>query len=259
MRHFDVLTLFPECITGVLSQSILKRAQEKGLVRVQVHNLRDFSEDRHRMADDTPYGGGAGMVMKAEPVFRAMEFLYSQDPTLQLIMPSPQGIPFTQGLAEELSRGTTRLVWLCGHYEGLDERVLQGLKPREISIGDYVVTGGELPALVMIDAVTRLIPGVLGDPESAQQDSFTASLLDYPHFTKPAVVRGYGVPPVLLSGHHEAIRRWRRKESLRNTYHKRPDLLDKHVFTQEDTRLLEEIIQEQGIEISESVAARGGD
>ncbi|NKB82527.1 MAG: tRNA (guanosine(37)-N1)-methyltransferase TrmD [Nitrospirales bacterium] len=241
----DVLTLFPELISGVLSQSILGRAHEKGLVHIRVHDLRGFIDDVHRMADDAPYGGGAGMVMKAEPVFRAVECLQAEGTELRVILPSPQGIPFTQRIAQDLSAEGRRIVWVCGHYEGFDERVFQHLHPEEISIGDYVLTGGELPALVMIDAAVRLVPGVLGDPESAQQDSFVESLLDFPHFTRPAGVRGQVVPDVLRSGNHEAIRVWRRKEALRNTYVKRPDLLEQHHFTPEDTNLLAEVIQEQ--------------
>ena len=244
----DVLTLFPELVSGVLSHSILSRAHQKGLVDIRIYNLRDFIDDVHRMADDTPYGGGAGMVMKAEPVFRAVESLQAKGQELRLILPSPQGVPFTQQMAEDLSREDRRMVWICGHYEGFDERVFQYLHPEEISIGDYVLTGGELPALVMIDAAVRLVPGVLGAPESAQQDSFTDSLLDFPHFTRPAGVRGQAVPDVLLSGNHEAIRVWRRKEALRNTYLKRPDLLERHLFTSEDTSLLAEVIREQDTE-----------
>lgn len=246
----DIVTLFPDLVLPVLGQSILKRAQEKGLLEVRVHNLRDYTRDRHQVADDAPYGGGPGMVMKAEPVFRAVDALrqeYRDQPEgseLRLLLPSPQGRPFSQRLAQELSRERRRLVFLCGHYEGFDERVRIGLKPEEISIGDYVLTGGELPTLVMIDAAARLIPGVLGDPESAQSDSFMESLLDFPHYTRPIEVRGLTVPDVLLSGNHEAIRRWRRKEALRSTYLKRPDLLRDRRLSEEDTRLLDEILSE---------------
>ncbi|MGQ0811740.1 MAG: tRNA (guanosine(37)-N1)-methyltransferase TrmD [Nitrospiraceae bacterium] len=246
----DILTLFPDLVTPVLGQSMLKRAQEKGLLEVRVRNLRDYALDRHKIADDVPYGGGAGMVMKAEPVFRAIDSLQAEYGTsgdrtlLRLILPSPQGRPFTQDLAQELSSEPRRVMFLCGHYEGIDERVSQGLELEEISIGDYVLTGGELAALVMIDAAARLIPGVLGDPESAVNDSFADSLLDYPHFTRPVEVRGLGVPEVLLSGHHEAIRVWRRREALRNTYRKRPDLLRDRALSEEDRRLLNDIIRE---------------
>jgi tRNA (guanine37-N1)-methyltransferase len=245
----EVLTLFPEMVRPVLDQSMLKRAQEKGLLDVRVRNLRDYAADRHQVADDAPYGGGAGMVMKAEPIFRAVDALrqeYVGDAMgLRLLLPSPQGRRFTQSVAEELRDERRMLVFLCGHYEGIDERVRLGLKPEEISIGDYVVTGGELPALVMIDATVRLIPGVVGDPESIEAESFSGSLLDYPHYTRPAEVRGLAVPEVLLSGNHEAIRRWRRKEALRHTYLKRPDLLRDRLLNDEDRRLLDEILLER--------------
>lgn len=196
------------------------------------------------------------MVMKAEPVFRAVEALRRQygeskpGTALRLLLPSPQGRPFTQRLAEEFRDERRRLVFVCGHYEGIDERVRIGLEPEEISIGDYVLTGGELPALVMIDAAVRLIPGVLGDPESAERDSFAESLLDYPHYTRPAELRGLPVPEVLLSGNHEAIRLWRRREALRSTYRKRPDLLRDRSLSDEDRRLLEEIVSEEAKEAS---------
>lgn len=240
----DVLTLFPEVVGSVTSHSIVKRARDKGLVSIRIHDIRDFSAGRHRVADDTPYGGGSGMIMKAEPIFRAVEALGEERGRLRIIVPSPQGRPFTQRLAEELSRESRRLVWICGHYEGIDERVLTRLEPEELSLGDYVLTGGELPALVMIDAAVRLVPGVVGDPASVEGDSFAEPLLDFPHYTKPQTVRGYRVPGVLLSGNHEAIRRWRRKEALRNTYCKRPDLLQRESLTQEDQQLLSDISQE---------------
>jgi tRNA (guanine37-N1)-methyltransferase len=250
----DVITLFPDLVQPVLGQSMLKRAQEKGLLEARVHNLRDYTEGRHLVADDTPYGGGAGMVMKAEPVFRAVEALRRQHgesgTSLRLLLPSPQGRPFTQRLAEEFRDERRRLVFVCGHYEGIDERVRIGLEPEEVSIGDYVLTGGELPALVMIDAAVRLIPGVLGDPESAECDSFAESLLDYPHYTRPAELRGLPVPEVLLSGNHEAIRLWRRKEALKSTYRKRPDLLRDRSMSDEDRRLIEEIVEEGAREAS---------
>ncbi len=240
----DLLTLFPEMVTNVVSHSIVARAQGKGLVAIRVHNIRDFSEERHRVADDTPYGGGAGMVMKAEPIFLAIDALGEERSRLRIIVPSPQGVPFTQRLAKELSRDSRRLVWICGHYEGIDERVMSRLAPEEISLGDYVLTGGELPALVMMDAAVRLVAGVVGDPASVEQDSFSESLLDYPHYTKPRTVRGYPVPEVLLSGNHEAVRRWRRKEALRSTYGKRPDLLRRESLPRDDQAMLSEIFQE---------------
>lgn len=244
----DILTLFPDMVAPVLGQSILKRAQERGLLHVRVRNLRDYALDRHKIADDVPYGGGAGMVMKAEPILRAVEQIqadYSEaGEQIRLLYPSPHGRPFTQAYAKNLAADPHRLVILCGHYEGVDERVRLALHPEEISVGDYVVTGGELPALVLIDAAARLVPGVLGDPESIVEESFTDALLEYPHYTRPAEVRGLSVPEVLLSGHHEAIRLWRRKEALRNTYRNRPDLLRDRVLSLEDQQLLEELTRE---------------
>lgn len=240
----EIITLFPDLLCPVLEQSMLKRAREKGLLQVSVRNLRDYATDRHQSVDDAPYGGGAGMVIKAEPVFLAVDALRRDDPDVHLILPSPQGRPFTQRLAGELRDDQRTLAFLCGHYEGFDERVRLGLEVDEISIGDYVLTGGELAALVMIDAAARLIPGVLGDPESALRDSFAESLLDFPQYTRPPEVRGLTVPEVLLSGNHEAIRVWRRKEALRNTYLKRPDLLRHRSLNDEDRRLLDEIADE---------------
>lgn len=247
----EVLTLFPDLVSGVLGQSMLRRAQEKGLLAVHVGNLRDYTEDRHKMADDAPYGGGAGMVMKPEPFVRAVEALRARDEeqgapsALRVIMPSPQGRRFSQLIAQELSEEARTIVFLCGHYEGIDERVRIDLEPEEVSIGDYVLTGGELAALVMIDAAVRLIPGVLGDPESALRDSFQEALLDCPHYTRPPEFRGLTVPEILLSGNHEQIRRWRRKEALRSTYVKRPDLLRDRVLSAEDRMLLDEILHER--------------
>ncbi|HSF09406.1 MAG TPA: tRNA (guanosine(37)-N1)-methyltransferase TrmD, partial [Nitrospirales bacterium] len=199
----DILTLFPELIHSVSSQSIMKRAQDKGLLTLNVHNIRDYTHDPHRTADDTPYGGGGGMVMKAEPIFQAIDRITPDLDEIRIIIPSPQGIRFSHGLANDLSQDTRPLLFICGHYEGIDERVRTHLRVEEISLGDYVLTGGELAALVMIDAAMRLIPGVLGDPHSAQRESFVESLLDFPHFTKPIEIRGMSVPDILMSGNHE--------------------------------------------------------
>lgn len=246
----DILTLFPDLVTPVLGQSMLKRARDKGLLEVAVRNLRDYTQDRHQVADDAPYGGGAGMVMKAEPIFRAVDALRADHGgALRLILPSPQGRLFSQAMAEEFRRETKRLVFICGHYEGIDERVRIGLGLEEVSIGDYVLTGGELAALVMIDAAARLVPGVLGDPESAVAESFAESLLDFPQYTRPAELRGLAVPEVLLSGNHEAVRLWRRKEALRSTWRKRPDLLRDRLLSDEDRRLLDAVMQEQECEV----------
>lgn len=251
-----VLTLFPDMVAPVLGQSILNRAQEKGLLEVSVQNLRDHTSDRHKTADDVPYGGGAGMVMKAEPILQAVDALRAayagSEPgaNLRIIVPSPQGRPFTQDLAQSLAQDQRVVVFLCGHYEGIDARVQLALRPEEISVGDYVLTGGELAALVMIDAAARLIPGVLGDAASAVEESFAEGLLEYPHYTRPAEVRGMAVPEVLVSGHHEAIRVWRRKEAMRNTYLKRPDLLRDRELGPEDQQLLNEVMQENLVQVS---------
>ena len=258
-----VLTLFPEMVSAVLNQSMLSRAQEKGLLQVRLENLRDYTFDRHKTADDVPYGGGPGMVMKAEPILRAIDTIKIAERETsgsepRIILPSPQGRPFTQDYAKNLSAERRSMVFLCGHYEGIDERVSQSMDVEEISLGDYVLTGGELAAMVMIDAAARLVPGVLGDPTSVSEESFAESLLEYPQCTRPADLRGVAVPDVLLSGNHEAIRRWRRKESLRTTSRKRPDLLRGRPLSEEDRRLLNEVIHECMAVISESEAAGGG-
>jgi tRNA (guanine37-N1)-methyltransferase len=236
----DILTLFPEMLSGVLDASILKRGRTKGLLTVRVVNLRDYTAGRHKVADDYPYGGGAGMVLKPEPVFRAVDAIRADGEELRILLMSPQGRRFTQDMAQELADESRRLIFLCGHYEGIDERVRLGLSPEEVSVGDFVLTGGELPALIMIDAAARLIPGVLGDATSTQAESFTGSLLDYPHYTRPSEFRGLEVPDVLRSGNHQAIEGWRRAEALRNTFSKRPDLLESASLTLDDQRILNE-------------------
>ncbi len=242
--RIDIVTIFPEAFTP-LGLSIIGRARERGLLAVHVHDLRDFTSDRHRQVDDTPYGGGPGMVMQPEPFFAAIDAIRREttsDP--RILLPSPQGRTLTQALVKELSL-IPHLAILCGHYEGIDERVREGLGAEEISVGDYVLSGGELPAMVIVDALARLLPGVVGDEQSVEAESFSESLLDYPHYTRPPEVRGLRVPEVLLSGHHEAIRRWRRKEQLRRTRERRPDLLRQAALSEEDRRLLEDVDVEE--------------
>ena len=224
---------------GPLQESILRRAQDKGLATIGVHDLRHWTHDRHRVVDDVPYGGGAGMVLKPEPVFEAVEAL-RQGPDSTVVALTPQGLPFGQRLAWELAR-LPHLILLCGRYEGFDDRIPQGLHALEVSIGDFVLSGGEIPALVVLDATVRLVPGVLGDETSAAADSFATGLLEHPHYTRPPMFRGMGVPPVLLSGDHQAIARWRRKQALRRTRERRPDLLTAASLSDLDRQLLVEI------------------
>ena len=244
--HFDILTLFPEMFTGPLEASILGKAQQSGLVSVDVWNIRDYAFDRHKIVDDTPYGGGAGMVLKADVLVRAIEAVQG-DSKAPVIYLSPQGKVFDQQTAAELAE-LPHVILLSGHYEEIDERVRTHWVDVELSIGDYVLTGGELPAMVVVDAVTRLLPGVLGDESSHQQDSFQHGLLDHPHYTRPAEFRGLQVPEVLLSGHHGHIRRYRLKESLRRTMLRRPDLLEKKELSKEERQLLEELASEYSVE-----------
>lgn len=238
--RFDIFSLFPEVFPPYLNTSILKRAQEAGMLQVQTHNIRDWATDRHHTADDTPYGGGGGMVMKPEPIFAAVESVLGSPPECPLILMSPQGRPFTQKIAFELAE-QGHLALLCGRYESLDERIREHLVTDSISIGDYVLTGGELPALVLIDAITRLLPGVLGDPEAPTDDSHATGLIEYPHYTRPPEFRGWGIPDVLLSGNHAEIDRWRRQESLRRTLIHRPDLLAKADLSEKDLAFLKEL------------------
>ncbi len=228
----DVITLFPELIRSSLGESILNRAQANALLDVQIHQLRDFAMDKHHTTDDAPYGGGGGMLLKPEPIFAAVEKIKSlRDGDLRIIMPSPQGKIFSQKIAEDFSQDKRTLVFICGHYEGIDARVTQGLEIEEISLGDYILTGGELPAVTMIDAAARLLPGVLGGASSALEESFENSLLEYPHYTRPYEFRGMQVPKVLLSGNHAAIRDWRRKNAIIKTQERRPDLLTEAVLS----------------------------
>jgi len=217
MLRIDIITIFPEMFRGPFDVSILKKAQDRGFVEIKVHNLRDFTEDKHRTVDDYPYGGGSGMVMKPEPIFKAVRTLRKEKS--EVILLSPSGDLFNQKIAEELSK-KDHLILICGRYEGVDERVKK-IITREISIGDYVLTGGEIPAMVLVDAIVRLIPGVLGDPNSLKEESFQWGILEYPQYTHPREFEGMEVPEILLSGNHKEIRRWRRKEALRKTFLKR--------------------------------------
>ena len=235
--RFDVFTLFPDVFAPYLETSILQRAQENQLVEVQLHNIRDWTIDRHHVCDDMPYGGGGGMVMKPEPIFTAVESVLGVPPSCPVILLTPQGRVFTQSLAQELSQHP-HLGLLCGRYEGIDERVREHLVTDEISIGDYVLSGGELPALVLIDAITRLIPGALGDPEGAWDDSHATGLLEYPHYTRPPEFRQWRVPEILLSGDHAHIARWRRQQALLRTRQRRPDLLKKADLSESDRDFL---------------------
>lgn len=262
--QFEVFTLLPEAFS-YLETSILKRAQERGLIKVNIHNIRDYTYDKHHVTDDTPYGGGGGMVMKPEPVFEAIEKVlgFSKqdeinqeadstqstpivasspkgDSPIPIILLTPQGRVFNQSIAKELS-SHPRIALICGRYEGIDERIRQNLVTDEISIGDYVLTGGEIPALILIDAISRLLPNVLGDPTGAEDDSHAMGLLEYPHYTRPPEFRGNKVPDVLLSGDHAKIDKWRREQALERTFRKRPDMLEKAELSESDKKFLEKL------------------
>lgn len=238
--YLDVFTLLPDVFAPYLSASILQRAAERQLIEIHVHDLRTWTTDKHHITDDAPYGGGGGMVMKPEPLFAAVESVLGSPPQCPVILLTPQGRVFNQRIAQELV-AYPRLALVCGRYEGIDERVRQHLISDEISIGDFVLTGGELPALIMIDALSRLIPGVLGDPDGAQDDSHATGLIEYPHYTRPPVFRDWGVPEVLLSGNHAAIQQWRREQSLRRTLLRRPDMLETAPLSDKDRKLLAKI------------------
>lgn len=242
--HIAVLSILPDVFHAYFGHGIVRRALDSGALRADIHNLRDFTHDTHRTVDDTPYGGGPGMVMKPEPFQEAVGHIKSDGVDTLTIMPSPQGEPFDQALAEELSREKRRLLFLCGRYEGIDERVREVYADREISLGDYVLSGGELAALVIIDAVVRLLPGAVGDERSLSEESFSWGILDYPHYTRPPEWKGLKVPEVLLSGNHREIQLWRRKEALRRTLKRRPDLIEKAPLTEEDLKLLKSIKEE---------------
>ena len=238
--RFDILTLFPDMFRGPFNESIIRRGQDKGLIRIGLHQIRDFALDRHHTVDDTPYGGGAGMVMKPEPLSACIDNAKKLNPDALVIAACPTGERFNQQCAEELA-DAQGLIILCGRYEGIDERVRTLMVDRSISVGDYVLSGGELAAMIIVDAVTRLVPGVLGSDESARTDSFSDGLLEYPQYTRPATFNGLTVPDILLSGDHARIERWRRRESLKRTAAARPDLLDKAPLSPQDRRMLEEL------------------
>src|SRR5688572_16053905 len=251
--QFDVFTLLPEVFPSYLETSILKRARDRGLIDVRVHNIRDYTHDKHHVTDDTPYGGGGGMVMKPEPVFEALETVLGLIPTegseqtppvpasnIPIILLTPQGRVFNQAIAKELST-YPHIALLCGRYEGIDERIREHLVTDEISIGDYVLTGGEIPALILIDAISRLLPNVLGDPTGAEDDSHAMGLLEYPHYTRPPEFRGWKAPDVLLSGDHAKINKWRRQQALQRTFKKRPDMLEKADLSKDDKKFVKNL------------------
>ena len=241
MPRFDIVTVFPLLMRAMVEEGVLGRAVERGVVQIGVHDLRDYTRDRHRTVDDEPYGGGPGMVLKAEPFIEAVAAIRERHgaPDAVALM-SPQGRPFAHREALRLSR-LGHVVLLCGRYEGVDERVRELVATEEISIGDYVLTGGELPAAVVVDAVARFVPGVVGDARSVDDDSFVRGIFDHPHFTRPAAIGAHAVPDVLLSGHHAEIRRWRKREALRRTLARRPDLLEAAALDGEDRAILEEL------------------
>jgi tRNA (guanine37-N1)-methyltransferase len=241
--RFDILTLFPGMFAGPFDESIIKRGRDKQLIDIAIHNIRDWATDRHHTTDDAPYGGGAGMVMKVEPLAACIESVKSRFPASTVVMTSPQGRRLTHQVASELAQ-RDGLIIVCGRYEGIDERIRTLCIEDDLSIGDFVLSGGEIAAMTIVDAVTRLIPGVLGSEESAETDSFCDGLLEYPQYTRPPEFRGLSVPDILLSGNHEYIRKWRRRESLRKTRQLRPDLMADSVLTKEDRKLLAELDRE---------------
>lgn len=240
MIRFDVLSIFPEMFHSPLNFSLLKKAQEKGLIEIDLHDIRDWAEDKHNMTDDAPYGGGCGMVMKVEPVERALAAVKRADVQSLVLLMTPQGETFNQKIATRLAE-EKHIIMICGRYEGVDERIREHLADREISIGDYILTGGELSSLVVIDAVSRLIPGVLGNDASAATESFSQGLLEYPQYTRPAYYKGWSVPDVLVSGNHAQIERWQRIEAIKRTWFRRPDLLEKIELSEGDKINLEKI------------------
>ena len=235
--RFDIFTLFPEMFAGAFDESILKRAQAARHAEIFLHDIRDYTTDKHHVTDDYPYAGGGGMVMKPEPIFAAAEAVLRDAPQTLIVLLTPQGRVFNQALARELAQHA-RLALICGHYEGIDERVREHLATDEISIGDYVLTGGEIAAMVIVDTVARLIPGVLGDPRAPARDSHASGLLEGAHYTRPLEFRGWAVPEILLSGNHAQIAAWRRREALRRTLERRPDLLDRVELSEEEREFL---------------------
>jgi tRNA (guanine37-N1)-methyltransferase len=243
--EFDVVTIFPRMVQGLLEEGILGRAIDRGLLTVRVRDLRDFTDDRHRVVDDVPYGGGPGMVLKPDPLFRAVDTIRREGGDIgAVVLVSPQGRRFSQAEAARLAR-LGRVTILCGRYEGFDDRVREHLATEELSIGDYVLSGGELPALVVIDAVARLVPGVVGDEESVSAESFERGLLDFPHYTRPAQFRELRVPEVLLSGHHQEIRRWRKRQAVERTLNRRPELLAQAALDDEEREMLRQLLDER--------------
>jgi len=240
----DIFSLFPQVFNPYLEISILQRAIQKGLVEVRNHNIRDWTTDRHHTTDDVPYGGGGGMVMKVDPIFAAVEDILGAPPACPVILMTPQGRLFDQKTAYALS-SREHLAILCGRYEGIDERIRENLVTDEISVGDYVLTGGELPALTVLDAIVRLIPGALGDPDGAQDDSHASGLLEYPHYTRPPEFRGMQVPEVLLSGNHAEIARWRREQAIKRTLKRRPEMLEKAQLSEKDIRYLDSLTHDE--------------
>ena len=245
MISFEIITLFPKFFLSPLKESLLGKAQEKGLIRVRVHNLRDYTKDKHHVTDDSPYGGGAGMVLKPEPVLEALEKTIDRRSNSQSVLLTPQGQCFSQNMAEQLA-DYQQIILVCGRYEGVDERI-RFFVDREISIGDYILNGGESAALVVVETVSRLIRGVLGSRESISGESFTTGLLEYPQYTRPRSFRDYSVPDVLLSGNHEEIRRWRLRKALETTFLRRPDLLETKILSEEESKILDDIKQELAI------------
>lgn len=242
--NFDILTLFPEMFEGPLSTSILSRAREKNLININITNIRDYTEDKHHTTDEPPYGGGAGMVLKVNPIYKAWNDINKEKKEkVHTVLLTPQGKTLNQDKVKELST-YSNLTLICGHYEGVDERVRKSIVDEEISIGDYVLTGGELPAMVLVDAVSRMVDDVLGDEDSSKKDSFYEGLLEHPHYTRPREFENMKVPDVLLSGHHAKIKRWRLKKALKRTLLRRPDLLEKKKLSKKEKKLLEEVKQE---------------